>query len=117
MVKMVAVERMYHQLKNAGEAIARFRQVFITQSPVLAEKVEDYYEKTLAFLSAEGSIHAEEGTEEGANHDFGLYDRDDEDETRKDLPKAFSELKDEHFPLFITFHHVRHHTYLACCYL
>ncbi|EEB88265.1 hypothetical protein MPER_13994, partial [Moniliophthora perniciosa FA553] len=33
----------------------------------------------------------------------GLVDLDEEEEYRSLLPTKFSELKDEHFPLFVTF--------------
>jgi hypothetical protein len=32
-----------------------------------------------------------------------LIDEDDEENWRGDLPTRFSELRDEHFPLFVTF--------------
>jgi len=36
-----------------------------------------------------------------------LVDRDDAVNWRNDLPTKFSELQDEHFPIFITFDKVR----------
>ena len=36
-----------------------------------------------------------------------LVNQDDNDKWRSDLPERFSELRDEHFPLFITYDLVR----------
>ncbi|EKM60420.1 uncharacterized protein PHACADRAFT_179724 [Phanerochaete carnosa HHB-10118-sp] len=105
-IKMVGNERMWRSHQHTG-AMSRPRQVFLTQSAILAEKVQEYYRKLTAFFEARDVVS--EGSEKvlstyGKNQPSGLYDRDEEDEYREDLPKKFSELKDKHFPLFVTYH-------------
>lgn len=40
---------------------------------------------------------------------FRLVDEEDITQWRSDLPTRFSALRDEHFPLFLTYDHVRSH--------
>ncbi|EIN13316.1 P-loop containing nucleoside triphosphate hydrolase protein [Punctularia strigosozonata HHB-11173 SS5] len=100
--KMLGLERTWHLHK---ESMPRPRQVFVTQSRVLATKVEEYFGKMLDSLAA-GAQSAKELSKLSTirtGRDEGLVDLDDEENWRSDLPKRFSELRDEHFPLFITY--------------
>ena len=102
--KMLGIERAW---KLKGEGVARPRQVFVTQSRVLAEKVEEYFSKLIDSL-ATGSLSKEElakltKARKEEEELEALVDREDEVNWRSDLPDRFSLLKDEHFPLFITF--------------
>lgn len=107
MIKMVGVERMWHSHQHSG-TMPRPRQIFLTQSAILADKVQEYYRKMTAFFETRDIASEDsENVTPGENQPSGLYDRDEEDEYREDLPKKFSELKDEHFPLFVTYHRVR----------
>ena len=87
------------------------RQLFVTQSRMLAEKVEEYFSKLMESL-AMASKSLQELADIAKNRQVqqeqeGLVDLDDEDNWRNDLPDRFSLLEDKHFPLFITFEKVR----------
>lgn len=107
--KMLGIERAWDAVRS-DVSISRPRQVFVTQSRVLAEKVEEYYKKL-----TESHVAATRSTEEsvllGATkekpEDRALVDQDEEELWHGSLPKRFSDLADEHFPLFVTFDHVR----------
>jgi hypothetical protein len=103
--KMLAIERAYAQ-QSESLSIARPRQVFVTQSRVLATRVQEAFSKLMASLAATNK--SKEELEELAEQQklSGLYDVDD-DVTKAGLPKKFSLLQDEHFPLFLTFDRVR----------
>ncbi|KDQ17167.1 hypothetical protein BOTBODRAFT_29982 [Botryobasidium botryosum FD-172 SS1] len=83
------------------------RQAFVTQSKVLAARVQEYYRKLEESL--ENSSRSLEEIRRIATakmdeaDDDDLMGQDDEDDTRVDLPECFSELEDKHFPLFLTF--------------
>ncbi|KAF8895020.1 hypothetical protein CPB84DRAFT_1782432 [Gymnopilus junonius] len=104
MFKMLGIERAYAMRKDSMQ---KPRQIFVTQSRVLAGKVEEYFSKLLDSLAT-----AEKSKEELAQlikmrkqqkDDEGLIDIDDDQNWRNDLPQKFSELRDENFPLFLTF--------------
>ena len=44
--------------------------------------------------------------ERGVEQEINLIDQDDNEQWRSNLPEKFSELLDEHFPLFITYDQV-----------
>jgi len=105
---MLGIERAYATRKDT---MHRPRQIFVTQSRVLAGKVEEYFAKLLDSLAT-----AERTKEELAQivksnrqkqEEGGLIDVDDDHNWRADLPQKYSELRDEHFPLFVTFDRVR----------
>ena len=93
-------------------SVAKPRQIFVTQSRVLATRVEEYFSKLLESLEA-GKKSNEELKESAEQQkrlkegDSGLYDVDDDVTWKSGLPPKFSLLKDEHFPLFLTFERVR----------
>ena len=100
--KMLGIERMYSMF---SEDLAHPRQVFITQSRVLVQKVEERFFKYLESLNTGSSGH--QNTFQrirncGVDDEF-IIDENDNEEWRSDLPKRYSELEDNHFPLFITF--------------
>jgi hypothetical protein len=87
------------------------RQLFVTQSRVLADKVEDYFAKLMESLVT-ASCSARELANLAKNRqtqrqEMGLVDADDVANWRHDLPERFSLLEERHFPLFITFDKVR----------
>jgi hypothetical protein len=104
--KMLGIERAYAMRKDS---MFKPRQIFVTQSRVLAGKVEEYFSKLFDSLST-----AERTREELAQfvkskrqqNEVGLIDIDDDQAWRADLPSRFSQLRDEHFPLFLTFDRV-----------
>ena len=111
MWKMFGIE-LTHQDRRFSEAISRPRQVFITQSRSLATRVEESYAKLTKVLTTHGKnlkqlkeIAAEQ--KDRIQHQTGLVDHDEEEDYRSSLPARFSQLRDEHFPLFVTFDKVR----------
>lgn len=104
--KMLRIERDY---QRNSEYSAKPRQVFVTQSRVLAAKVEDLfasYLESLAIASRGGTKHTQVGTD-GTDTEEGSPEEDDGIDWRSDLPQRFSELDDKHFPLFLTVDRVR----------
>ena len=100
--KMLGIERAYSMF---SKDLAHPRQVFITKSRVLVGMVEKRFFKYLESLNAGSSGH-QNTLQRIRNLDvdnvFSLHANDDE-EWRSDLPQRYSELEDNHFPLFITF--------------
>ncbi|KAL0061532.1 hypothetical protein AAF712_011675 [Marasmius tenuissimus] len=101
--KMLLVERTY-QLAEPGTP--KPRQVFVTQSRILAKKVKEYF-KTLAralHVSTQSPDQLSElqdiAAEEEEEDNIAL---DDIKDWYKDLPSKFSQLEDRHFPLFVTY--------------
>jgi hypothetical protein len=102
--KMLGIERANRQ---SGEE--RVRQVFVTQSRVLAERVEEYFTNLAQSCSA-GLLSTEEvewRASKKMEADKDLMELDEENEDSSGLPSRFSELQDKHFPLFLTFDKVR----------
>ncbi|KAJ7671947.1 hypothetical protein B0H17DRAFT_1208872 [Mycena rosella] len=98
--KMLLVEADYEVTKEEHPDTPKRRQLFVTQSRILAEKVEEHFAKLSAGYrpSADAEKQTKAKTSTGA-----LLDIDDELNWRSDLPKRYSDLRDEHFPLFVTF--------------
>ncbi|EMD41355.1 hypothetical protein CERSUDRAFT_120481 [Gelatoporia subvermispora B] len=97
--KIFALEKTW---SDCGQTTAKPRQLFITKSAVLADKVEHYYKKLARTVSMTSSSSGNELTEHSAEqpHLSPLVDRDEE--RRQSLPLSFGDLTDDHFPLFIT---------------
>lgn len=97
-----------------SSAVQKPRQVFITQSRVLADRVQEYYIR-LAESLATGRKNPEEATNitQDTQTEKKLMELDEEDHSQSRLPKKFCELTDDHFPLFITFDKV--HPECHCC--
>ena len=103
--KMLGIQRIWQQYPDMG---SKPRQVFVTQSRVLATKVEEYFEKLMSSLKS-GAYSPEElrMIEEDVEQEGDLVNQEDNKQWRPDLPEKFSDLLDEHFPLFITYDRVR----------
>lgn len=105
--KILGIERAYELICEESDADAhRPRQLFVTYSRFLAEKVRDFYVKLAREKAAAGRT-ARESTkltvEKHAQDSRGLVNRDEEELYDGTLPSSFSKLTDDHFPLFITF--------------
>lgn len=104
--KMLGIERSW---ESHRDTMAKPRQLFVTQSRVLAEKVEEYFTKLLDSLATANQSATElsqMAARKKAREDQGLVDRDEEIYWRGDLPKRYVALKEEHFPMFLTYDHV-----------
>ncbi len=104
--KMLGIERAWEAHRDM---MPKPRQLFVTQSRVLAEKVEEYFAKLLESLASAGRSPTElrDFAERQKNREEqGLVDRDEEVYWRGDLPKRYGALKEEHFPMFLTYDHV-----------
>ncbi|ESK85770.1 hypothetical protein Moror_2448 [Moniliophthora roreri MCA 2997] len=106
MWKMFGIEISYQELFS--ETVSRPRQVFVTQSRSLAVRVEESYSKLTKARATHGkslkALHQIAREQNDKMQDqAGLVDLDEEEDYRSLLPTKFSELKDEHFPLFVTF--------------
>jgi hypothetical protein len=105
--KMLGIERAWAMLGGDGP---RPRQLFVTQSRVLAEKVEEYFTKLLQSLAISSCSLQELAemakTRKDNQAEEMMVDRDDEINWRGDLPTRFSQLEDKHFPLFVNFDRV-----------
>jgi hypothetical protein len=99
MYKMLGLERT---ARTTGEKV---RQVFITQSKVLAEKVEESFNNMIQSYSGD-LLSAEERQWRAMmkkHSEKHLVEFDAEDDSFSNLPARFSDLEDKHFPLFLTF--------------
>lgn len=112
LLKMLGIQRAWKLYPEMGP---KPRQVFVTQSQVLAAKVEEYFVKLVPIFEAAAHSPEEKHTtdsnaeqvtdlpEQGGE----LIGQDYKERWRTGLPERFSELLDEHFPLFITYDQVR----------
>ena len=99
--KMLGIQRIWKQMGSKP------RQVFVTQSRVLATKVEEYFNKLMSsHEAAECSPRELRERERDVEEEIEYIDQDDNRQWRSDLPEKFSELEDKHFPLFITYDRV-----------
>lgn len=100
--KIFGIERAWH---NRGSVGPRPRQLFITKSWLLADKVERDYMNLLLSFSA-GPDTPQYIRDRIQHWDLRkknkVLDPDDVGGIREDLPDKFSDLQDKHFPLFIT---------------
>jgi hypothetical protein len=100
--KIFGIERAW---QNQGCVGPRPRQLFVTKSRLLAEKVERDYVGLLYSLSAgpDAPLYARERIERwNSRRKKNIFNPDDMDDGRDDLPEKFSELRDKDFPLFLT---------------
>ena len=103
--KMLSIQRTWQQYPDIGP---KPRQVFVTQSRVLATKVEEYFAKLMSSLEASAySLEELRMIEKDVEQEIEYVDQDDDGQWRPDLPDRFSELLDGHFPLFTTYDRVR----------
>jgi len=74
-------------------------------------KVKDHYIKLVQSSAATDRRGIEIANQAAQRvQDEELFELDDEDDTQVGLPQKFSELTDDHFPLFLTFDKVRPHS-------
>ena len=88
------------------------RQLFVTQSQVLVQKVEEYYaRRSKSFTPAHLQRHVKAITTADETNERKplLVDADEEVYWNAALPKRYGALRDEDFPMFLTFDHVRVH--------
>lgn len=101
--KMLGIECAW---KKSPDMWDKPRQLFVTQSRVLATKVEEYFSKLMLSLAA-ASYSPEELQKMAKNleKEMEFIDLDDIDQWQPNLPKTrkFSDLSDDSFPLFITY--------------
>ena len=100
--KNLGIERAW---KARGSVGPRPRQIFITKSRRLANKVEEEYVDLLVSLCK--GIDLPEDVQEhikrwNKRKKMDTFDPDNNEDDRNDLPPRYSQLHDEHFPLFIT---------------
>lgn len=95
--KILGIERAW---KNQGSVGLRPRQIFITKSRRLANKVEEEYVNLL--FSFRNSLDLERIESWNKRKKMNTSDLGDNEDDRGDLPQRFSQLRDEHFPLFST---------------
>ncbi|KAH7885020.1 hypothetical protein F5I97DRAFT_1811384, partial [Phlebopus sp. FC_14] len=98
--KMLGIQRAWEAQKGSG--MPKPRQIFVTKSHVLADKVEKYFQKLLASL-ATASCSLEElaklkAPSEDSSANLPI--------SQSGIPQSYSALGDHHFPLFITFDHL-----------
>ena len=100
--KMLLVERS-HQLAGEGP---KPRQIFITQSAVLARKVKEYFDSLMqSFLDAsltEDELLLKVQSLPMTFSDNHLVKEEDREDVYASLPRKFSELEDSHFPVVTT---------------
>ncbi|KAF9064527.1 hypothetical protein BDP27DRAFT_1425729 [Rhodocollybia butyracea] len=103
---MLLIERTHHM---ADSDSPKPRQIFVTQSRILAKKVEQYFVTLGRALTASSAsleqLVAQRASQGDAilDEEGDMIDVDDIVDWSGDLPSKFSELCDQHFPLFITF--------------
>lgn len=101
--KIVGIEKAWHE---SDREVPHPRQVFVTKSRMLADKVEDYLMKLLS-----STIPSEESGDMAAVTRWrrqgprvrDMVNIEEDDQWRADLPRKFSDLSDEHFPLAVPF--------------
>lgn len=99
--KILGIERAWQNLGCMGP---RPRQLFVTKSRLLAEKVEGDYVNLLYTLSAgpDAPLYTRERIQRWNDRAKKTINPCDADDGRDDLPEKFSELCDGDFPLFLT---------------
>ncbi|KAH8984684.1 hypothetical protein EDB92DRAFT_2117028 [Lactarius akahatsu] len=100
--KIFGIERAW---QNQGSIGPRPRQLFLTKSQLLANKVEHEYVDLLFSLYAGPDTPqyiCERIKHWNSRRKNNALDQDGAEGMRDDLPEKFSELQDGHFPLFIT---------------
>ena len=100
--KIFGIERAW---QNQGCVGPRPRQLFITKSRLLAEKVERDYVSFLYSLSTgpNAPLYVRERIQRwNSRRKKTIFNPDDTGDKREDLPEKFSELRDSDFPLFLT---------------
>jgi hypothetical protein len=102
--KMLGIERTRRKLDGP-----KVRQVFVTQSRVLADRVEEYFNNLIQSCAVESQTVEELEWRASKRKEIekNLMELDEEDDSSSNLPSRFSQLEDKHFPLFLTFDKVQ----------
>lgn len=107
LLKILGIQRAWEQCPDLGP---KPRQVFVTQSPVLRKRVEQYFTKLMSSFDTEETHITEnkpmQETEQEEQEDE-LIGQQYSERWKSGLSERFSDLLDEHFPLFITYDQVR----------
>ncbi|KAG8989209.1 hypothetical protein FRB94_014588, partial [Tulasnella sp. JGI-2019a] len=101
--KTTTILRKILQLERSAQGLGQpIRQLFVTQSPSLVNKVESNYEKLVYSLS--GGSSSQDVKKGGTSTEFSLRSMD-QDLVKDKFPPgtAFSDLDNSKFPLFLTF--------------
>ncbi|KAI8983190.1 hypothetical protein BD414DRAFT_515715 [Trametes punicea] len=104
--KMLGIE---HAWEESEAVTTKPRQLFITQSRVLAEKVEEYYRKlqrSFAIAKCTPGELKQMAADDMPERRQRLVDADEEVYWRVDLPKRYGALQSTHFPMFLTYDHL-----------
>ncbi|VDB86803.1 unnamed protein product [Peniophora sp. CBMAI 1063] len=102
--KIFGIERAWEHLSHARSL--RPRQLFITKSSLLAKKVEQEFISFIKYdtMAEHAPHHFIQRVARAEDLDTdALFTNEDLGEWRKGLPLRYSELTDEHFPLFLTY--------------
>lgn len=99
--KMLGIE-LNDRVAQRERATPKLRQLFLTQSHVLASRVSEYYQQLIQAVDSTNSI-----SPKSTDADEGLLVLEENNDERADLPAKFSDLEDKHFPLFVTFDQIR----------
>jgi hypothetical protein len=98
--KMLLIEA---SSESSSQEISKSRQLFVTQSPILAEKVSEHFSK---LVRGHRPSIVSENVKAAKKADRALVHKDEESDRRSDLPKKYSDLQDTDFPLFVSFDQV-----------
>ncbi|KAG1881873.1 hypothetical protein C8R48DRAFT_682497 [Suillus tomentosus] len=79
------------------------RQIFVTKYRVLATRAKECFTKFLESLALADYTLEELAKMKAQSIQEGLVDLDDLSKSQMNIPMKYSELEDEHFPLFVTF--------------
>ena len=111
LLRMLGIHRTWQQFPGMGP---KPRQVFVTKSPSLAANVEGYFEQLMSTFEAatHPDTHTEQDTELTEQEDELISQEYDTRRWTSGLPERFSELTDEHFPLFVTYDKVQVSSFL-----
>jgi hypothetical protein len=84
------------------------KQIFLTKSPVLAERVQKHYQKLRFSIEAAdlSATELKETTPAGQLHSQTMVHARDRRASESGLPRKFGDLRPDQFPLFITFDQV-----------
>ena len=106
LLKMLGIQ-MAWEMEVSGSDMPKPRQIYVTKSDRLVKEVKDHFAKWL-----ESSTSAQYSLEDlkrmqARRREVGLEDADDADgDDILKIPRKYSLLEDQHFPLFVTFDEV-----------
>ncbi|RDX51441.1 hypothetical protein OH76DRAFT_1481370 [Lentinus brumalis] len=102
--KMLSLERSWVDRFQA--TMRKPRQLFVTQSRDLVQKVEEYYVQRSEPLLASRSPETSHNLTDRTNEESLLVDADEEFLLNAAIPKRYGALKDDDFPMFLTYDHL-----------